>query len=63
MIDIRCNYCDTLAKIKGQFIYMNCDCCDDRRIININEHVEWNKHNDYLYSMISDDFVYNEENQ
>lgn len=62
MIDIRCNYCDTPAKIKGKFIYMKCDCCEDRRIINANEHTEWNKHNDYLYSMISDDFIYNEEN-
>lgn len=61
MIDIRCNYCDTQAKIKGDFIYMRCDCCDDRRIINLKDHIQLNYHEDYLYSMVSDDFVYNQE--
>lgn len=59
MIDIKCNYCDTPAKINGQFIYMKCNCCDDRRIIPLQDHVNWNMHNDYLYSMISDDFIHN----
>lgn len=61
MIDIKCNYCDTAVKIKNQRIYMTCHCCDENRIINLNDHILSNKHDDYLYSMISDDFVYNEE--
>jgi hypothetical protein len=61
MIDIRCNICDTLASVKNNFIYMRCHCCDERRIIQLNEHTDWNQHDDYLYSMMSDDFVYNEQ--
>jgi hypothetical protein len=61
MIDVRCNICDTTAKIKGEYIYMRCHCCDDRRIIKLQEHIDWNSHDDYLYSMISDDFVYNDQ--
>lgn len=41
---------------------MQCFCDEERRILNLNEYMGWNKNGDYLYSMISDDFVYNEEN-
>lgn len=57
-IDIRCSICDTQATVKGNYIYMRCHCCDDRRIININDHVDRNDHSDYLYSMINDEFEF-----
>ena len=59
-IQISCNYCDTPAKIKRDKIYMNCHCCDDRRIIDVREYLLENKHHDYLYSMFNENFVYNE---
>ena len=57
-IDVRCNICDTSATVKGNYIYMRCHCCDDRRIININDHVNRNDHSDYLYSMFNDEFEF-----
>ena len=59
-IQISCNYCDTPAKIKRDKIYMNCHCCDDRRIIDVREYLLESKHHDYLYSMFNENFVYNE---
>ncbi len=61
MIDIRCNYCDTVASIKNGYIRMQCHCCDENRIIPLTDHLDYDQHGDYLYSMMSDDFVYNEE--
>ena len=40
---------------------MQCHCCDENRIIPLTDHMDYDQHNDYLYSMMSDDFVYNEE--
>lgn len=37
---------------------MRCHCCDDRRIININDHIERGNHSDYLYSMFNDEFEF-----
>jgi hypothetical protein len=48
------------AKLKRDKIYMQCHCCDDRRIIDVREYLVEDKHHDYLYSMFSDNFVYNE---
>ena len=59
-LQITCNYCDMPAKIKRDKIYMQCHCCDDRRIIDIREYLLEDKHHDYLYSMFSENFVYNE---
>ena len=59
-LDIRCNICDTKANVRDNFIYMRCHCCDDRRIININDHVDNNRHDDYLYSMFNDEFEYSD---
>jgi len=59
-LQITCNYCDTPAKIKRDKIYMQCHCCDDRRIIDVREYLLEDKHHDYLYSMFSENFVYNE---
>jgi hypothetical protein len=61
MIDIRCNYCDELAVLKNNYIHMNCHCCDDNRIIPLEDHLDYDRHKDYLYSMISDNFLFNEE--
>jgi len=58
-LDIRCNICDTQTTVKNSFIYMRCHCCDDRRIININDHVAGD-HDDYLYSMLNDEFEYSD---
>ena len=55
-----CNYCDMPAKLKRDKIYMQCHCCDDRRIIDLREYLLEDKHHDYLYSMFNDNFVYNE---
>ena len=59
-LQITCNYCDTPTKIKRDKIYMQCHCCDDRRIIDVREYLVEDKHHDYLYSMFSENFVYNE---
>ena len=59
-IEIKCNICDTTATVKNNFIYMRCHCCDDRRIININEHTTFGNHSDYLYSMFDDEFEYSD---
>lgn len=40
---------------------MTCHCCDDDRIINLKDHTEHDKYRDYLYSMVGDNFIYNEE--
>jgi len=57
-LDIRCNICDTPATVKKNFIYMRCHCCDDRRIIDINDHTLSDKYSDYLYSMFNDEFEF-----
>jgi len=59
-LQITCNYCDMPAKLKRDKIYMQCHCCDDRRIIDLREYLLEDKHHDYLYSMFNDNFVYNE---
>jgi len=59
-LQITCNYCDMPAKLKRVKIYMQCHCCDDRRIIDLREYLLEDKHHDYLYSMFNDNFVYNE---
>ena len=59
-LQITCNYCDTPTKIKRDKIYMQCHCDDDRRIIDVREYLVEDKHHDYLYSMFSENFVYNE---
>jgi len=61
MIDVRCNYCDEPATIKNNYIRMNCHCCDDNRIIPLQEHLDYDRHKYYLYSMVNDDFVYSED--
>lgn len=61
MVDIRCNYCDTKASVKNGYIRMNCHCCDDNRIIPIQDHLDYDRHKDYLYSIVSEDFAYNED--
>ncbi len=38
-LQITCNYCDMPAKLKRDKIYMQCHCCDDRRIIDIREYL------------------------
>jgi hypothetical protein len=58
-LQITCNYCDMPAKLKRDKIYMQCHCCDDRRIIDLREYLLEDKHHDYLYSMFNDNFVYN----
>jgi hypothetical protein len=59
-ITISCNYCNTPAKIKRDKIYMQCHCCDDRRIIDLREYVIQDKHHDYLYSMFNENYVFND---
>ena len=59
-LQVTCNYCDMPAKLKWDKIYMQCHCCDDRRIIDLREYLLEDKHHDYLYSMFNDNFVYNE---
>jgi hypothetical protein len=61
MIDVRCNYCDELATVKNNYIRMNCHCCDENRIIPLQEHLDYDRHKDYLYSMVDDNFVFNDE--
>ena len=55
-ITISCNYCNTPVKLKRDKIYMNCYCCDERRIIDVREYLIEDKHHDYLYSMFNDDY-------
>lgn len=57
-LNIYCNYCDTQASIRDELIYMRCHCDDDHRIINLKDHVRYNVHGDYLYSMLGDNFTY-----
>ena len=60
-IEITCNYCDTPVKIKRDKIYMMCHCCDERRIMSLQEYIDTNSEGEYLYSMVDDNFVFNEE--
>lgn len=52
-IEIYCNMCDTASKIKYNYIFMNCLCNDDIRIIDINKY-KLGYYNDYLYSAMCD---------
>lgn len=60
-IQVRCNYCDEPAVLKNNYIRMMCHCCDDRRIMSLKEYVDTNSEGDYLYSMMDDNFAFNEE--
>jgi hypothetical protein len=46
---IRCSYCNTPAKIKGQYAYACCMCDDETRIVSL-ENIKsgWNKNSLYL---------------
>ena len=60
-VQINCNYCNSAVVVKRDKIYMQCDCDEDRRIIDIREYLLEDKHHDYLYSMFNENFVYNDE--
>jgi hypothetical protein len=49
------------AKLKRDKIYMQCHCCDDRRIIDLREYLLEDKHHDYLYSMFSEEYEFYDE--
>ena len=60
-LQITCNYCDMPAKLKRDKIYMQCHCCDDRRIIDLREYLLEDKHHYYLYSMFSEEYEFYDE--
>ena len=60
-VQINCNYCNSAVVIKRDKIYMQCDCDEDRRIIDIREYLLEDKHHDYLYSMFVENFAHNDE--
>ena len=60
-IEVRCNYCDEPAVLKNDYIRMMCHCCDERRIMSLQEYIDTNSEGEYLYSMMDDNFAFNEE--
>ena len=52
--------CDTASKIKYNYIFMNCLCNDDIRIIDINKY-KLGYYNDYLYSTMCDNLSRNKQ--
>ena len=60
-IKIYCNYCDTQTKLVREYIHMQCMCDEERRMLSFKEYILYGKHQDYLYSMLKEDFHYVEK--